>query len=594
MPQSIPQNVLILYTMTGQLLNAQGPNTYEPVYWNVYNTPDLTGQFSGYFGQLQNIAIANTQQISSVTSDVVIPTSPATGDLSGTYPAPIVVGLQGNPLASTAPTSGQLLGWNGTTWTPTAALAFANDLAGSTLSHQYVASLSGSGGAGGSIPINATTLAFAKDQASPSILQSNKTTDTSTQTLLIKAQDALSSAVVHTLGGSLTLQSGAPTATGVAGNVLVNIPASVSGQSGQFIVSIGGPTQQITQTNLLTTISTPLQFTSLGGSGISMVQTDNFGNLSAFNPAMGGDLTGTFPNPTVVQLTGSSGVVTIPKTNSFLLLHNSQTTDLATVNMTLHAQSAFALASSNKTGGSLNLQAGAGASGGQAGDVLVTIPASGGLGLSGHFNVTIGSTSHLVVSDTLCEINPAVRLDNLAGSGSALVQTDNSGNLTVLSTTMGGDLSGTFPNPSVVSITGTAGNVNIAAAQTTLDNGSAIPIISGVKGVQTTTTSPVTALTFAHADNTAVDWVVTFVGRNHANNGDYYRADFTFTSQRFGGAAPTLNPSSPVAINIRSVGGGSVYLPTVTISSNNILLNAVGASATTVDWTVTYQAQVRG
>jgi hypothetical protein len=43
----------------------------------------------------------------------------AGGDLAGTYPTPTVARLQGQPVASTAPASGQLLMWNGSLWTPT-------------------------------------------------------------------------------------------------------------------------------------------------------------------------------------------------------------------------------------------------------------------------------------------------------------------------------------------------------------------------------------------------------------------------------------------------------------------------------------------
>jgi len=42
----------------------------------------------------------------------------AGGDLAGAYPSPSVDGLQGRAVAATAPTSGQALKWNGTTWTP--------------------------------------------------------------------------------------------------------------------------------------------------------------------------------------------------------------------------------------------------------------------------------------------------------------------------------------------------------------------------------------------------------------------------------------------------------------------------------------------
>lgn len=46
------------------------------------------------------------------------PLGPASGDLSGNYPAPNVVGIRGVPVSATAPTNNQFLVYNGTDWAP--------------------------------------------------------------------------------------------------------------------------------------------------------------------------------------------------------------------------------------------------------------------------------------------------------------------------------------------------------------------------------------------------------------------------------------------------------------------------------------------
>jgi hypothetical protein len=69
-------------------------------------------------GQSTTINASSTSTVSGGSS--AVPIGPASGDLAGNYPAPVVDGLQGRPLAATAPTTGQAIVWSGTEWAPAA------------------------------------------------------------------------------------------------------------------------------------------------------------------------------------------------------------------------------------------------------------------------------------------------------------------------------------------------------------------------------------------------------------------------------------------------------------------------------------------
>lgn len=87
---------------------------------------NIVGLTSGTYGsatQVPQVVVDTTGRITSVTNTTISGVTPggsAGGDLSGNYPNPSVVKINGNNLGSTAPTAGNLLLANGAQWATTA------------------------------------------------------------------------------------------------------------------------------------------------------------------------------------------------------------------------------------------------------------------------------------------------------------------------------------------------------------------------------------------------------------------------------------------------------------------------------------------
>lgn len=269
-------------------------------------------------------SIASTNvQFSAFTTG--IPQFGSSGFITS-YPATITgTPSTGQVLTATSSVIGgvRVLDWE----TPSggSSVTWANDLAGSTNTNQYLAAISGPSGAGGTVPFFATTLSWGASQTTAEIIQTqasatagpgngaNGTTFTlqaqagqgatggnnggAGGNLVLAAGNSGSAIVTNINGnaGSVTIQAGTSgSGSGNGGNITLQAGAAGSGTQGSVNIFDGSATQEIAVT------PTDIKLIATGASALAIIDVQS--DRTTFQGGMYYQLTSVTSSPYTVDL----------------------------------------------------------------------------------------------------------------------------------------------------------------------------------------------------------------------------------------------------------------------------------------------------
>lgn len=195
---------------------------------NWYTLPLLVSTALDYLSVLGNSTLPTAGQFLIENSGATLSTwTTISGDVSASTGTPgslTVTGLQSISVPSPSGTNTVLTYNSGAySWSSPGggSVTWADDLSSSTSTDQWVSSISGASGGGGTVALNITTLQFGSSQSTLTINQATTSSSNGTS-LTIQAQDATGSS---NNGGNLILSSGTSGAA-AAGNIQLQVGAA--------------------------------------------------------------------------------------------------------------------------------------------------------------------------------------------------------------------------------------------------------------------------------------------------------------------------------------------------------------------------------
>jgi len=417
-------------------------------------------------------------------SDSRAPSGTATGDLSGTYPAPTVAGLQGTPVSATGPTVGQVLTLSGGVWTPVTPSAGSGDVVGpgsavdSNLASYNTTTgklIKDSGIAQTNVELQTNKNAasgYAGLDGSSKLAGAQQTYGAAANTAcegddarLSDARTPTAHAASHIPGAGDALATASPTtAEGVANSEGIGTAFSRDDHKHRVEVIVydnGVNIGQRPRINFDDGTNTSVTVTADGPGDKMDIQVDVAG--APPTGAASGDLAGTYPAPSVAAVTTTTGptslVIGAIADGQFLARSGGTligSTPGGSGDVVGPASAVDnRLASFDSTSGKLIKDSGVLSS-----DVELIAnkdAASGYAGLDGGSKLTGSQQVYGTGANTACEGNDARLSDSRAPNGAAT-----------------GDLSGTYPAPTVDGLQGQA------VSATAPDEGQVLASVGGV------------------------------------------------------------------------------------------------------------------